>query len=339
MTEVNLFDALEICLQSLDRGADLESCLALFPALAEDLRPILAAAIQTRAGVVSAVPQAAIQRGKNRLLQAAAEMRARGLPAPTLAAPRKRGFIGTRFLRLTVTALAMLVFLLTGGTGLVNASSSSIPGDRLYPVKRSWEGVRLFFVFDNTTKQKLEVEFDNERVKEIHELYTVKRIERVDFQGVVQSQANNLWVVGGLNVVITPNTGLGAGIQPGDNVEVIGETEDGQIKAEEIILAVTPWTIPTIKSSSSPDELGTPEASEVPESLSPEPEYSPEPENTLEAPEATQEVENTQVESGGGSTPEISEPTQKPEGGTESKATETNHEESKATESSSEESK
>ena len=95
----------------------------------------------------------------------------------------------------------------------------------------------------------------------------------------------------------------------------------------------------TIQSTNSPDELGTPEASEVPESLSPEPEYSPEPENTLEAPEATQEVENTQVESGGGSTPEISEPTQKPEGGTESKATETNHEESKATESSSEESK
>jgi hypothetical protein len=89
MTQTNFFDDLENCLQALDQGEDVESCLARFPAQAQDLRPILAAAIQARSIAVTEVPEAARTRGKARVLQAAAEMRAQGkvVPASTIRQP------------------------------------------------------------------------------------------------------------------------------------------------------------------------------------------------------------------------------------------------------------
>ena len=37
----NLYDALEICLQEIEKGSDLEAAIQRFPALADELRPIL----------------------------------------------------------------------------------------------------------------------------------------------------------------------------------------------------------------------------------------------------------------------------------------------------------
>ena len=37
----NLYDALEICLQELEQGADIETALIRYPDLADELRPIL----------------------------------------------------------------------------------------------------------------------------------------------------------------------------------------------------------------------------------------------------------------------------------------------------------
>ena len=128
MTNQKLYQALEICLQALEHGADVESCLALFPAMADDLRPILTAALQARSGAVADVPADAARRGKARVLQAAAEMREQTAVAPAALALRhwQKGLIGTRLFRLAVTTAAMLAFLLTGGTGLVSASSSAL---------------------------------------------------------------------------------------------------------------------------------------------------------------------------------------------------------------------
>ena len=75
MMTTNLYDALEICLQALEQGSDVESCLVRFPALADELRPILEAASQARSAAVMDVPPAAMRRSKARVLQAAAEMR------------------------------------------------------------------------------------------------------------------------------------------------------------------------------------------------------------------------------------------------------------------------
>jgi hypothetical protein len=302
MTDKNLFDALEICLQSLDQGGDVESCLARFPKLADELRPILTAAVQARSISVIEVPPEALRRGKARVLQAAAEMREQASPAPAIPFwhQRRTGFFGGRFLRLAITTALMLVFLLTGGTGLVNASNSALPGDNLYPVKRSWEGVRLFFVFDSHAKVQLENEFDHERVQEIEELYSEKRVAQVNFQGVVQARNDTAWVVGGLNIAVNDKTELDDAILSGSTVQVIGETDDGHIKAEQIYLIATPGVTPTGEPSSTLEATPQPGASRTPE---PSDDHGDDQKKPVE-------------------TPDLSEPTKRPDDSPEIKPTE-----------------
>jgi hypothetical protein len=232
MTE-NLYDALEICLQALEQGGTVESCLARFPALAGELRPILEMAAQARSAAVTEVPPAVLRRGKARLLQAAAELREQAQ------APRKRWQLGRTF-RLALASLAMIIFLLTGGTGLVNASSGTLPGDSLYPVKRGWEGVRLVFVVDPKAKAQLENEYEQERVQEINTLYHDGRMEQVNFQGMVEAQQADFWTIAGLQIAIEGETVFDSQIVPGSLVQVVGETDDGMIKAQRISLLATP---------------------------------------------------------------------------------------------------
>jgi hypothetical protein len=258
MTTDTLFDALEICLQALDEGVAVESCLVLYPALADELRPILVAAVQARVAAVTEVPVDAARRGKARVLQAAAEMREQQMAAPERQAWRKKGFFGARFFRLAVTTVLVIAFLLTGGTGLVNASSGALPGDRLYPVKRSWEDVRLAFVLDSQAKAALEHQFDHERVQEIEELYSEKRIEQVNFDGVVESQQTGSWRISGLNVAIDEETATSANINSGATVRIVGETDDGVIKAGQIILVATPGVTPTAISTPTPESQTLP---------------------------------------------------------------------------------
>jgi hypothetical protein len=49
----------------------------------------------------------------------------------------------------------------------VAASSNSLPGDTLYPVKLAVEDVRMTFTFSDVGKAKLEMKFANRRIQEI----------------------------------------------------------------------------------------------------------------------------------------------------------------------------
>ena len=261
-------------MDNLEQGGDLESCLARFPGLVDELRPILTAAVQARSIVVTDVPSQAVNRGRARVLQAAAEMREQdsaaiqALPASRVRI-KSKNILNTRFYRLAITTAAMLAFLATGGTGLVNASSSALPGDQLYSVKRSWEDVRLFFVFDASNKKQLENEFDHKRLQEIEELYSEKRIAQVDFQGDVQALTKDGLVIGGLNIAINSETNLDDDISKGATVHITGETDDGVIKASQIVIVATPWVVqqgglnPTQGSPVPADASRTPSSTEM----------------------------------------------------------------------------
>ena len=264
MTADRLYDALEFCLQALDQGEDLEACLARFPALADELRPILETAIQARghAAQVHDIPPDAMRRGRARVLQHAAELRERD-HLPFWRRPWQTG----RAVRALATSLTTVVFLFSGGTGLVFASSNSLPGDNLYPVKRSWEGVQLAFIFDPATKLERETEFEHERVTEIHELFSESRQEQVDFQGVVTSQQADFWEIAGLQIALDHDMTTDGQIFPGALVQVTGETEDGIIKAEHIQLiepapataTPSPQQTPTLRPTQPPTETKEPE--------------------------------------------------------------------------------
>lgn len=232
----NIYDILEICLQELENGADMDALLARYPSFAGELRPILKASIEARTMAQEPSPEV-VRRGRAKLLQHAAEMREAKL------APRKRviPFFQRMAISFTMTAL-----FLASGTGLVGASSSALPGENLYPVKLTWENVRLFFTFDHAAREVLEHAFGNERLHEISELLAEGRHETIQFSGIFMD-VNGLTYVSGIQVAILDTTNLPVdGLVNGAAVTVTGRTNAaGFVDAASIILLPPGTVVPT----------------------------------------------------------------------------------------------
>ena len=188
-----LYDALEICLREIENGATLENVLARFPDLAAELRPILKASVKARTlNMASAPSPEAIRRGRAKLLQRASEMR------EAKVAPRRR--VIPIFQRLALSLGLTATFLLSG-TGLVGASATALPGENLYPVKRTWEDLQLFFIFDKDARDAVQSQFETERLHEVNELLAEGRHEVIQFAGVFM-QVNGMNYVSGVTVVV-----------------------------------------------------------------------------------------------------------------------------------------
>lgn len=227
MTE--LHDILEVCLKEIENGADIEALLLRFPDAAEELRPILTASLNARALSVPEPSQEVIKRSRSKILQRAAEMR----EADVRPRPVFNWF--SPVLRAGAT-LAVLVLLFASGTSLVGASSTSLPGDELYPVKRSWERLQVFFLFDDNARDELEVEHENERIKELKDLFASGRTAEVAFSGIVTFQSETGWQVAGIPVILSPETGMpDREVAVGDAVRVEGSAQtDGSVLAMQI---------------------------------------------------------------------------------------------------------
>src|SRR5919108_4917476 len=155
----NLYEALEVCLEAMEQGVDIETSLARYPDIADELRPILQTSIVAREKAAFIPSADVIRRNRTKFIQRAAVMRAE------MVKPSSSG-IWFNSLRRVAVVLAVLAIVFLSGTGLVQASSRTLPGDNLYPVKRTWEGVSLLFTFDLTRRESLEVEHENERLEE-----------------------------------------------------------------------------------------------------------------------------------------------------------------------------
>ena len=252
----NLYDVLEICLQELENGTDLEVVLesvqAQYPGLVSELRPILKASVMAKTMDVPVPPSDVIRRGRAKLLQYASEMREQK------AAPRKRMI--PLFQRLAISFSLATVFL-ASGTGLVGASSSALPGEHLYPVKRTWEDVRLFFAFNPESHEILEHTVENERLHEVNELFVKRKDETIQFAGVY-TEVNGVTYVSGIQVVILNTSILPA--QPllgGMAVMVTGHTNaQGFVDIESIQILPAGSVVPTgepVENDSEHDDSGS----------------------------------------------------------------------------------
>ena len=234
-----LYEILETCLNELDKGATIESILTRYPAHADELRPILEASVDAKNIVVPHPSSEVIRRNRARVLQHAAQMR----EANAQSARR----LWSVPLRRALVSLAVIGILFVSSTQLVSAASTTLPGDQLYPVKRTWEDVLVLFTFNGQSRQTLEVEHENERLHELNELFAQKRSVRVDFSGQVTRQNGDLWLVAGIPVAISPQTVFASTpVVVGEAIHVIGVTQnDGAVLAQQINLLPAGVPLPT----------------------------------------------------------------------------------------------
>ena len=245
-----MLDALESCLQLMEKGEQLDSALARYPGLQAQLRPLLEAAVCARSARVESLPTTTLARQRARGLALAADLRRQKIRHPL----RKYSW------RPVMTALSVLAILVMSSNGLLIASAHSIPGDTLYPLKRSVESTQLHLVSDPVEKDALERTFDERRVEETRSLIADERVEEVEFNGLVSSQSESVWEVSGIKVVITPHTQIDAGIHVGDRVDVDGSTNpSGGMDATHISLVngpdddtKLPQMTPTLPSGAAP---------------------------------------------------------------------------------------
>jgi hypothetical protein len=233
----DLYEALEVGLQDIEQGADVESVLLRYPDLAEELRPILEASAGAKRMAVPAPSADIVRRNRARVLQRAAQMR------EAQAKPARR--IWSASLRRIAVTLVVVIVLFASGTRLVGASSNTLPGDSLYPVKRTWEGLRLFFTLNAPERDALEFEHENERLHEVSELLAEGRSEEVDFNGRVTRQNENEWMIAGVRVLISGQTDIDPDIAVGSPVRIRGLTQgNGTVLAERIRLLSSDAKVP-----------------------------------------------------------------------------------------------
>jgi uncharacterized membrane protein YgcG len=227
----SLYLALDNCLTMIDQGSDLETCLVRYPEYATELRPLLLAAKDAESIAEDYVPTEVLRQGKAKFLNAAAEIREQK------SSKKVFGFFPLRrAVRFSFTALVAAVFVVgIGGTGLVNASGGSLPGDKLYPVKLSWENIQLKLVSAQPERDVLIDKFDQERVHEVNALINSKRLENVRFYGQIDGIFPDQIIVSGVTVTILPSTKIDGEIQMNSFALVEGQTQsDGMVLADRI---------------------------------------------------------------------------------------------------------
>src|SRR5450432_4188590 len=155
----NLDEALNRCLRAVESGQiSVEECVARFPQFPE-LEALLHTALLVNDLPRPPMPTAFTLRTQRRL-QSHLRDRVR-------AAQRSRASTWWSSLgRLAVITGIFILILFAGGAVLVRASESAIPGDALYPIKRTTEQVSLTFA-NSITRPPLLVTLAQTRIQEI----------------------------------------------------------------------------------------------------------------------------------------------------------------------------
>ena len=156
--------ALDECLDLvLKDEQSVEACMRRYPEHADEMAPLLQLAQEVK-GTLDFTPSAAAKTRARLLLQAAvARQQAGGV----------RRWRWPGWLRLTgpprwaVGVATIVLVMAVGGTGVVAASSDSMPDQPLYPVKRAVEEARLVLTFSSNGRAQLHARFADRRIEEI----------------------------------------------------------------------------------------------------------------------------------------------------------------------------
>ncbi|MBO9335196.1 MAG: hypothetical protein J7455_10685, partial [Roseiflexus sp.] len=163
--QIGLIEALDIALNRLLRGADIDECLSLYPHLAVELEPLLRVAGMVRAEMTQPLPpemERWLATGAQEFAALADQMLARRHARRNLFKPLRKAAVQ----RVLVGALAVTVLLASIDT----ASAQSLPGNPLYVWKVAREDLTLSMTSDPVQRSKLHVTYARRRLLEISEM-------------------------------------------------------------------------------------------------------------------------------------------------------------------------
>ncbi len=243
-------------LDMLEQGMSANDILARFPEEAEGLRPFLNTAAQLSV-LAPNPPREAKAASRKAFLAAAA--------APAAIVSRPWWFWLRKALAPTLALAAFLIFF---GVAFVSASATSLPGDALYNTKLFVEQARLARAGSPEDRMALIEQFREERIREVEMLLLSGRDADVTFDGLIETLADDHWVVASILVGITGETAVEGHPQIDELARVYGRTHEGNLTASRIIVltgdAPPPEPVPPVDTEETPTPTVTATPSHTP---------------------------------------------------------------------------
>lgn len=209
-------------LDELEQGNNVEEILERYPRQSADLRPILETA--TGLNLMEATPSPDARSASRReFLAEAARLRDDSRAERPL--PRWRRFF--------YSFASFAIFLMLLGVIVLPPSAEAIPGDLLYPVKRSAESAQLFLA-TSAEEETLRAEFERERNREIYQMLEIGREGRAGYVGVVKEIAPDHWKIGNITAEINESTVIKGEPEVGARVEAHCLVKDREVIAESL---------------------------------------------------------------------------------------------------------
>jgi hypothetical protein len=276
----DLDTALDQCLSWLRDGMSIEDCLASYPEYASQLRPLLELAAQVGRVITPASSAAARAAGEQRMLTALARRQERvARTSPVIwylqrvtraLTPGRPGHLRPAW---NLVIVSLFILSIAVGALTVAASTHSLPGDALYPVKMAAQQTRLFLTRDSEMHRQLEEQFSAQQRRDVQSVLNAGRQVDVEFRGTLQRMDETLWVLDGLAVSLQDGTTilgrpyLGAtihvrGIVPGDGSLLATWLEVESEEMPVIPETVTPTS--TLAPTATPTATTTPTPTATP---------------------------------------------------------------------------
>jgi hypothetical protein len=232
---------LDESISALQAGVPLEEVLAEAPDYAAQLRPLLYAAVVLADPQPQLVPEERKSALRTEYLKQVATLPA--LPAPT---PGQKVQAVLHIIQRRLTPKAILsdlaTILITGALTLLMAAlvlsyvaAGALPGDFLYSYKRSVEQMQLALPTSASGQAELIDQFNQRRLAEIDQLIRLNRAAAVEFEGVVETKGENLWVIAGYTVLVPADATLEGNPIEGDDVFVTGFLRTNQVMVADTV--------------------------------------------------------------------------------------------------------
>jgi len=173
-------EALQYCLDLIRGGREtIDSVVALYPEYADELRPQLeiaawltsaSSALDPRPGFVSA--------SRRRLVSRIQQENRVPTPVALTWGERLQTFFSTQKIAPVAFVFILMLTLFVSGA-MVTASQKAIPGDTLYPVKRTLEQIALAASIDEKNDAQLQIQMVENRFTEMRTLIVAQNFNEV----------------------------------------------------------------------------------------------------------------------------------------------------------------